>query len=52
MLFGFGFILGTQTSGAKLHLLEFTFKQNSCRVDIGVESPVGMLLGMADIFTE
>jgi hypothetical protein len=52
VLFGIGFILGTNTSGTELHLFEFSFKHNSSRVNIGIESSIGMLLGMADILTE
>lgn len=47
-----GFILGAQTSGAEFHLLEFSVNQNSGWMDIRVESPISMLLRMADIFTE
>jgi len=52
LLFGIGFILGTNTTGAELHLFEFSFKHNSSRVNIGIKSSIGMLLGMADILTE
>jgi hypothetical protein len=51
-LFNFNLVLGTQTPGAEFKLLWLAVDQNGGRVDIGVETAVGVLLGVADVFAK
>ena len=51
-LLGSNFVLGSQTTGTNMDLLHFAINHDSRRMDIGIETPVGMAFRMADIFTE
>ena len=51
-LFGSNFILGSQAAGADLDLFHFAINHDGCCMDIGIEPPVGMAFGMANILTE